>query len=92
MAQDPQQYTVQLIGSSSEAAVIRFIRKHGIEKESAYYSTMRNGQPWFTVVYGSYPSREVAHQAVQRLPPSLRNASPWLRSFRDIQALLGNTP
>lgn len=92
MAQDPQQYTVQLIGSSSEAAVIRFIRKHGIEQEAAYYSTTRNGQPWFTVVYGSFPSREAAHQAAQRLPPSLRNASPWLRSFRDIQALFGQTP
>jgi septal ring-binding cell division protein DamX len=87
-AQDPNHYTVQLIGSSNEAAVIRFIHKHGIEKEASYYSTTHNGKPWFSVLYGNFPSRDAARQAAKRLPPSLRNASPWLRSFSEIHTLL----
>lgn len=86
-AQDPQQFTVQLIGFGSEAAVIGFIHNNHIESQSAYYSTLRAGQPWFAVVYGKFSSRDAAHQALERLPSSLRSASPWVRSFRDIQAL-----
>ena len=38
-------------------------------------------------IYGQFSSRDAAHQALERLPSSLRSASPWIRSFRDIQAL-----
>ena len=86
-AQDPQQFTVQLIGFSSEMAAIRFIHDNHLESQAAFYSTMRSGRPWFAVVYGKFSSRDAAHQALERLPSALRNASPWVRSFRDIQAL-----
>lgn len=86
-AQDPQHFTVQLIGVGNEAAVIRFIHKHKLEERAAYFSMTRNDQPWFVAVYGSFPSRDEARQALQRLPSSLRSASPWIRSFHDIQAL-----
>ena len=86
-AQDPQQFTVQLIGFGSEAAAISFIRNNHLESQSVYYSTMRSGQPWFAVVYGKFSSRDAAHQALERLPSALRSASPWVRSFRDIRAL-----
>ena len=86
-AQDPQHFTVQLIGVGSQEAVVRFIRKHGLEERAAYFSMERNGQPWFVAVYGSFSSRDDARQALQRLPSSLRSASPWIRSFHDIQAL-----
>ena len=85
-AQDPQQFTVQLIGFGSEAAVIDYIHNNHLESQSAYYSTMRAGQPWFAVVYGSFSSRDAARQALERLPAALRSASPWVRSFRDVQA------
>ena len=90
-AQDPQHYTVQILGSSNETAVLHFIHKQGIESRAAYYATLRNGQPWFSVIYGSFPSRAAARQAVQALPPSMRNDSPWLRSFSDIRTALDLT-
>lgn len=86
-AQDPQQFTVQLIGFGNKMAAIHFIHDNHIEWQAAYYSTMRSGQPWFAVVYGKFASRDAAHQALERLPSALRGASPWIRSFRDIQAL-----
>ena len=86
-AQDPRQFTVQLIGFGSEMSAVRFIHDNHLESQAAYYSTMRSGQPWFAVIYGQFSSRDAAHQALERLPSSLRSASPWIRSFRDIQAL-----
>ena len=86
-AQDPQQYTVQLIGFSSEMAAIRYIHDNHLESQAAYYSVMRAGRPWFGVVYGKFPSKDAARQALGRLPSTLRGASPWVRSFGDIQAL-----
>jgi septal ring-binding cell division protein DamX len=86
-AQDPQQFTVQLIGFGNEMAAIRYIHNNHLESQSAYYSTRRFGRPWFAVIYGKFSSRDAAHQALKRLPSVLRSASPWVRSFRDIQAL-----
>jgi septal ring-binding cell division protein DamX len=88
-AQDPQHFTLQLIGSSNEAEIIRFIRKNDIENEASYYSITRNGKPWFVVLYGNFSSRDAARQAIHRLPPSLRNASPWPRSFGEVRTPLG---
>jgi septal ring-binding cell division protein DamX len=88
-AQDPQHFTIQLLGSSNEDAVIRFIHMQGIDKQAAYYSEIRNGKPWFSVIYGSFPSLDAARQAVQQLPAALRKTAPWLRTFRDIHGQLG---
>ena len=87
-AQDSQQFTLQLSGFSNEAAAIRFIRKNHLEAQSAYYSTMRAGRPWFAVIYGRFSNRDAAHYALERLPSALRSASPWIRSFHEIQMLV----
>jgi septal ring-binding cell division protein DamX len=87
-SQDPQHYTVQLIAVGSEAAAVRFIHNRHLEGEAAYYAQTRNGKPWYSVIYGSYPDREAARQALRRLPPALSSASPWVRRFGDIQLML----
>lgn len=86
-AQNPRHFTLQLIGGSKETAVIQFIKRYKLEAQAAYYTTQRNGQPWYAVVYGSYPDREAARQALARLPAALSAGSPWIRRFDDIQAL-----
>lgn len=92
VAQDPQLFTIQLIGFSSETSAIRFIQNNHLESKSAYYSAMHSGQPWFAVIYGKFSSRDDAHQALKQLPSDLRSASPWVRSFHDIQALSNSNP
>lgn len=86
-AQDPQQYTLQLIGFGSEMAAISYIHDNHLESQAAFYSTMRAGRPWFGVVYGTFPNKDAARQALRRLPSALSGASPWVRSFGEIQAL-----
>lgn len=90
--QDPRHVTLQLISSVNEAAVISFIRNHDIEHEAAYYSTLRGGHLWYSVVYGNFPNRKTAQQALKKLPPSLRRDTPRIRSFKEIHAQLSAAP
>ena len=90
--QDPGRLTLQLIGSSDRAAITRYIREHGLEKEAASYITNRAGRPWYVVVYGSYDDLTAARSALSGLPPALRSASPWIRPFADIQQQINTAP
>lgn len=87
-AQDARHYTLQLIGSTERNAVTQYIRDRGLMNDAAYYTTTRDGQPWYVVIYGSYPDRDAAQAALLHLPSTLRAASPWIREFGDIQAHL----
>lgn len=80
-------YTVQLLGARDEKNIEQFIARHGISKEANCYRTKLSGKDWYVVVYGSYPSREVARQAMGSIPPSLKkeNLKPWVRGVESVQ-------
>jgi septal ring-binding cell division protein DamX len=90
--QDPRHFTLQLASSVDETKIIHLIRKQRIERHAAYYSTRQNGRTWYSLVYGSFPNRSAAHQAMGKLPRVLRRNSPRIRSFRDIHAQLNPAP
>jgi len=88
--QDPQRYTVQLIGAGNEAAVVQFIRNYHLGPQAAYFAQVRNnGKPWYTVIYGSFADRQAARQALARLPAAVDRAKPWIRRFDALQVQLG---
>ena len=88
LQQPPNTYTLQLLGTASEQALINFAKRHQIEDQSAYFSTSRDGRPWFSLVYGAYPDSVSARSAAKALPAALRGLNPWSRRFQDIQALI----
>lgn len=90
--QNPQHYTLQLISAGNETAIRNFIEKNDLQQKAVYYATTRQGQPWFTVIYGSYADHALAQQALAGLSPALRRAAPWTRRFADIQSLLESSP
>lgn len=83
-------FTIQLIAASNVDTIKAFMRQHGITEEGAYFESQLQGRPWFSLVYGSYESVEAARRALDRLPASLKGASPWIRQFRDIHRIIGN--
>lgn len=83
--QNPEYYTIQLIGSGNEGAINRYIEEQNLGGQAAYFKTTRNGQPWYTLVYGKFATKQEAKKAIQQLPPSQRKTSPWVRKFGDIQ-------
>lgn len=80
-------YTLQLLGARDEKNIEQFISRHGIAKEAYCYRTKLSGKDWYVVVYGSYPSREAAKQAMASIPYSLKkeNLKPWVRGVDSVQ-------
>lgn len=83
-SQPPQHFTIQLTASRSEQALQRYVEDHNLNGKVASFKTRRNGEIWYALVYGSYPTRKEALAAIKRLPSALRKTSPFTRKFADI--------
>lgn len=74
-------YTLQLMGSHKRSAVRSFIRRNKLSKQAKVYTTNYQGQKWFMVIYGQYPTLMQADTAAKSLPMALRNLHPWVKPF-----------
>lgn len=74
-------YTLQLIGVRKREEVIKFLVQHHLKNVAWYFKTQYQEKPWYVVVYGRYSTREQAEKAIKRLPVSLQNQHPWVRSL-----------
>jgi DamX protein len=85
LVQDGDSYTLQLM-ASSEMQILKEHIKHlpQLHQQLAYYHMKRNGQHWYALIYGIYPSAEAAMQASKDLPASL--GKPYMQRIRKIQA------
>jgi DamX protein len=88
LAQDPGRYTIQLAAGQNRDAAQRFSTVHGLRGQFAVFRTRQQGKDWYVLVYGSFPDRDAASQALENLPPYARTARPWPRSFKSIQDLI----
>ncbi len=86
--QNPRHYTIQLFANWTEASILKFIDDHEISEKSAYFRVSREGRPWYSLVYGVYPTVKKAQQALAAFSPELRVMGPWVRRFREIQTLM----
>lgn len=78
-------FTLQLVGLSSEKAARDFIAQQPNRKDLLLFKSLRQGKDWFVVVTGRYPSSASARQAAQQLPESQKKATPWSRDLKTIQ-------
>jgi len=78
------QFTVQLLGSTSRANVEDFVRRHA-NTPLYWFETRNQGNPWFVVMMGAYPSRAAAQTAASGLTGELGRLEPWIRSIETIQ-------
>ncbi|GAB3484254.1 AAA family ATPase [Marinomonas epiphytica] len=85
MGQNPNRYTLQLLGTYNLSAVRSFIREQGSVDAFSYFKSQYKGREWFVVVYGNYPNRSEAIAVVESLPNDLKALNPWARSVRGIQ-------
>lgn len=80
----PGNYALQLLGSSSESSMKKFIELNKLKGKAFYYRTTRQQKPWFVLIYGNYTSRESAIQAIQALPTTVQAQKPWPRTFASV--------
>lgn len=85
LQQDPDTYTVQVLGVSSEAALRSYYDRYRFSGDSGYFNAPRDGRDWFVLVTGLYPSAEAAREAIRALPEEVRANHPWVRRLGDVQ-------
>jgi TPR repeat protein len=83
--QPSDNYTIQVFADGSRENAETFIRRHGLSARATYFESLREGSPWYPVVYGSYPEVSEARAALAALPASIRDQGAWVRSFGGIQ-------
>lgn len=82
---DASEFTLQLVGLSNEKAAREFIAAQSNKKDLLLFKSLRQGKDWFVVITGRFATSAKARQAVQNLPPSQSQASPWPREIKVIQ-------
>ena len=80
-SQDPGRYTIQLAAAESEQAIEAAMRRIALPGELVVVQTLREGKPWYALIYGSFASKASARGTIDRLPEPLRQVGPWPRSF-----------
>ena len=80
--QNKNHFTLQLLGTHQQDALPDYLKKYSLNNAAAWFKTKRNGKDWFTLVYGSYPTKSAAQTAAKKLPRG--TAKPWIRSFASI--------
>lgn len=86
-AQPADHFTLQLVGSRERSAIDRFIKQYKLPKPYGVFVWERDGKPWYSLVWGSFPDRQRALAASKQLPPAVRK-DVWLRDFASIQGLI----
>jgi type II secretory pathway predicted ATPase ExeA/septal ring-binding cell division protein DamX len=92
----PQTYTVQLLGAHDEAQLnqhLRFI-SNIIEINNVFvYRTLAKGEPALTLTWGSFDNARAAREAMAKLPPTLKQYRPLLRTVQGIRTeIASNNP
>lgn len=92
LGQPATSYTVQLVSLSSAERALAYIAQQPDPGSFATYRMMRNGQLFHVVIYGAFASKAQADQAAARLPASVGNIQPWVRTFGQVQESIRTTP
>jgi DamX protein len=86
LAWKPSEFTIQLVGVSTEKAAHDFVAAQPNKKELLVFKSKRRGKDWFVVITGRYASSGLARQAIAQLPAAQRDAGPWPRDIKTIQS------
>lgn len=84
LAQNPDAYTLQIIGSTQEGDIRRTLKKFSFNDPAATFSVSRKGKPWYALVTGVYPDFTSAVQARAALPEELMRGA-WIRRLSAVQ-------
>jgi septal ring-binding cell division protein DamX len=87
-AQPKDHYTLQIMSSSREDALLDLLERQPLSGDVAYFRANVNGQTRYSAIYGVFASPADAEAARGQLPADLRKANPWIRQFGAIQSLI----
>ena len=85
--QEASFYTLQVLGVRNEESLLNFVKEHKLllNQNVAYYKTTYKGKQWYPLLYGVYPTKSEAAEAVKELPEKVQKSIPWLRKMSAVQ-------
>jgi DamX protein len=84
--QPAQHYTIQLAASREAKLIEDYIKQLALTGNFAHIVSLRDGQEWHGIVYGSYASMSEARNAAEALPGHWQSWQPWVRAFGTIKS------
>jgi len=87
-AQNPNQYSIQLVGAYRKSDLARFIQRHSKAlplEELSYFKRVRNGRDWYVLLFGSYRAFQPALDKLESLPGPLQKNGPYIRRIKSVQ-------
>ena len=85
LQQNKNYWTLQVLGARDPQTLVNFMQTHHLEQDTAWYRTTLNNEDWYVLVHRFYTNRDIARNAISRLPAPVRQARPWVRSLDSIQ-------
>ena len=86
--QNPNYYTLQLARSKNQQLIQKYYDQNDLYGKAGFYASIRQGEQWYALVYGAYPTVADAKASIASLPPDLRKWSPWVRKVKDIHKVM----
>lgn len=87
-SQEPAYYTLQLASSTNKQLIAKYYAENNLDGKAGYYRSKREGEEWYALVYGAYPSVQDAKDAIDTLPNDLKKWSPWVRNIKSIHRIM----
>lgn len=85
MEENGDQYVLQLIGATEVKTIGNFVARAALpEHHLTLLRSRRNGEDWYTLIYGLYPDAETAREQRKRLPSWVREQNPWPRRLAEV--------
>ncbi|MFW2374889.1 MAG: AAA family ATPase [Gammaproteobacteria bacterium] len=84
LQQNKNHWTLQVLGAREPQTLVNFVRTHNLGQDTAWFRTSLKGGDWYVLVHRFYSDRDIARNSISRLPASLRQARPWVRSIDSI--------
>lgn len=78
-------WTLQLLGARDPSTLLKFARQHRLGAGIAWYKTTLKGRPYYVLIHGSYPGRDIARASISKLSSQLRALKPWVKSMKSVQ-------
>lgn len=88
LVQNADQYTVQMSASRDLASVENFLKKNSLSPPNSIFSFDRDGNTWYALLHGLFPTIDDARLSVERMPATAQTNQPWIRSVGRIQNVL----
>jgi len=87
LVQDENQFTIQMSASRDLPSVQNFLRRNPLPGPNSIFSFEREGEVWYALVHGIFPTFAEAQRAVEAMTDSAQRDQPWIRSIARVKEI-----